>query len=306
MDINSNHYYDKPSIGQQINQKILLLDGSYSAPFLSSSNAYNLHCQYLDAGADIVTTNTFSLIAKYLHPGSNTATIDTQANDAIKAAIKAATERSSSTQPRYVFGSIGQPSPQIISETNSDKIIKYYKHLSNIFLAEKIDALLLETIYDFSCLESELIGLHDAMLSAGRTIPIIVSITPQQSSNSIHSGETFEQIINLVEKYSPLAIGINCGFGASRHSGQLKLIKQLWPSALIYYPSAGIPDINGTYPITATQFANEIKTLLNCNQQLRIVGGCCGCGPNYIKLLRDVVDNFTDNDSTVLPSEAIP
>ena len=280
-------------IRNEIKKRILILDGGIGSSlkkykfsnFINLENPEiikNIHQDFIDAGADIIETNTFNI--NFLTTKEKTYKIcKTGANLALEVAKK------SKDKKIFVAGSIGPTEMSLFSLSKnqdiniSDKkneLRKIYFDQIKALIDCNIDFLLFETVYDSLNLEVGLNLAYDIMNKENREIPIIISLTIDEKGK-IFSGEDIYDIINKFDCEKILAYGYNCSFGSEKLVNTIKNIKISKP--LIIYPNAGTPDKNGNYLESPEIFVNN---LLKIKDKANIIGGCCGVTPQYINLLR--------------------
>lgn len=261
-----------------------------------------IHRQYLDAGADIIESNTFN--------GSSISLADYQLEEqAYKinksgAAIakKACDEYLEKTGKQcYVAGAIG-PTNKSISA--SDKVNNFgMQHIERgeLFNAYSeqikglidggVDLLLIETVFDLLNAKVALAAAETVMQEKGKNLAIILSLSITDTSGRILSGQTIETFLRSVANAPLLSIGLNCSFGAEQLSPFVKELSEISDLAISIYPNAGLPDNLGNYKESPKHFASIIghwaeKGIVN------IVGACCGTNPDYIREISKVVKNL--------------
>lgn len=244
----------------------------------------NIHKEYLDAGADIITTNTICAnsidLSKY--------NLSDKVYKINKRASIIAKECANNYCNKFVAGSIGptQECISITSKLNLDKL-KYIYYEQAIGLIEgACDLILIETCIDLLNIKAAVIGVNKAKIETKKEIPIMISISLMDNGKLL-SGEDIEIVYNSLITYNPLAFGINCSIGpikVKKYIHKLSMISQL---PVILYPNAGIPDKNGKYNETPSSFKKYMKEYVN-NGWVNIIGGCCGTTPEHIRLLKEI------------------
>lgn len=253
-----------------------------------------VHRMYIDAGADIISTNTFNSNRISLSRHSY-AHIATRLNLAGARIARNEADEFMSRHPErkiYVAGSIG-PSPISLSWGKAEKqsYDKDIEHLSDIFAEQAealinggVDILLAETFFDLLNAKAALSGIRKAKENAGSGIPFIISAAISAATGNLYSGHSIYEFMTTVSAYRPLAAGINCSASPDRLMDSLRHMASISSVPLIFYPNAGIPDSDGTYPMTPQLFADEMMPAAE-ERLAAIIGGCCGTTPGHIKAL---------------------
>lgn len=247
-----------------------------------------MHRAYLEAGADIIETNTFNANAMSLSRFGAASRVH-ELN--IKAAAIARAEADKAMQqqpgkPRFVAGAIG-PTEAMLSrpECTVDT-----EHLTDIFAEQAaalmkggVDLLLIESVYDLESGVAAMRGVMQAREAAGSLTPLMLSAVPAGPGGALPSGHTLAQLVEAAKPFSPLALGLNCCDSATlcRHAPELK---KLSPFPLLLYPNAGLPRADATYPDAPEAWLRPMLPLLE-DSTPTIAGGCCGTTPDYIRAL---------------------
>ncbi len=262
----------------------------------------DIHRKYLEAGADIIETNTFSStrisMADY-H-------VEDYCRDINLAAVKLArqladeyTERTPQ-KPRYVAGSVGPTnktcsmSPDVNNPAFRaliyDELVGAYQEQMEALLEGGVDALLIETIFDTLNAKAALYAAEEAMSVVGRRVPIMLSVTISDTAGRTLSGQTLEAFLASVQHASIFSVGLNCSFGASQLKPYLRILADKAPYYISAYPNAGLPNSLGQYDQTPKQMAVEVKEYVS-EGLVNIVGGCCGTTDEYIAQYPDLVED---------------
>ncbi|NLG32001.1 MAG: methionine synthase, partial [Syntrophomonadaceae bacterium] len=244
-----------------------------------------IHEAYLEAGADIIETNTFGatrvVLAEY-----NLAHRDIELNrEAARLAREAADRFSAPGKPRFVAGSIG-PTTKMLSLTGGitfDELEEAYYRQAVGLLSGGADLFLIETCQDTLNVKAAGAGVSRAMTEKGRKIPIMVSCTIEPSGTML-AGQNIEAFYISISHLKPLAVGLNCGTGASQMNEHLRTLEEIASCAVCCYPNAGLPDEEGIYREKPKEFAGKMKQFA-LNGWLNIAGGCCGTTDRHIKAL---------------------
>ncbi len=262
-----------------------------------------IHREYLEAGADILETNTFS--------GTTIAQADygleKYAYDINYHGAKIAKEvceefnQKDPSKPRFVAGSIGPTnvtlsiSPHVndpgYRSTTFDKMVTAYEEQVKGLIDGGADVLLIETIFDTLNAKAALFAVQNVQEKLGTKLPIMVSGTITDASGRTLSGQTAEAFLVSVQHADLLTVGLNCALGASTLRPYLQVLKKNAPFAISAHPNAGLPNEMGHYDETPEMMAKQIKTFLD-EGLVNIVGGCCGTTPAHIKAIADLVKTY--------------
>lgn len=240
-----------------------------------------LHRDYLKAGADILTTNTFNSNRCAMTRFGLSVSIEELNRKSVSQALLAADEQAEKGLRRtYICGLMGAPAP-----SDSD-IREAFREQSTLLVDSGADALLIETIFDLPAASQALEGIRDCTRQCGKSIPLLVSAT-LNSRGELPCGGTPEDFAKMAENFDADYIGLNCG-DPEILIPHIHRLRKLSGRPLMLYPSAGIPQ-NGHYPVTADEFALKMAPVI-ASGEIDIAGGCCGATPEFIRLLRAISD----------------
>ena len=248
----------------------------------------DLHASYLDAGADMVETNTFGgtplVLAEY-----GLADKARQINrEAARIAREVAERFRQPGRPRFVAGSMG-PTTKSITVTGGvtfGEMIGHYRVQATGLLEGGADVLVLETVQDTRNLKAGLIGVEQAFAEVGWRVPVMVSATIELMGTML-AGQSIEAFYASVMHAPLLSVGLNCGTGPEFMTSHLRSLAALARTPVSCYPNAGLPDEEGRYGETPEMIAAAFTRFLD--QGLAdIVGGCCGTTPAHIRALAAV------------------
>jgi 5-methyltetrahydrofolate--homocysteine methyltransferase len=262
-----------------------------------------IHMQYLEAGADIIETNTFS--------GTTVAQADYHLEDAVydinylsaKIAKEAADEMTAKEphKPRYVAGAIGPTnrtaslSPDVndpgYRAITFDQLVVAYKEQTKALVEGGVDVILVETIFDTLNAKAALFAITEYFEEIGRELPIMVSGTITDASGRTLSGQTTEAFLISVSHAPLLSVGLNCALGASQLRPYLQVLDKKSEFFVSAYPNAGLPNEFGHYDETPAIMAAQIKDYLE-EGLVNIVGGCCGTTPDHIRAIAQMAKNY--------------
>lgn len=252
----------------------------------------SIHLQYLDAGADIIETNTFGATEIVLDDydlGSRAYELNKKA---ALLARKAADSRSTPSSPRFVAGAMG-PTTKTLSVTGGttfDRLKKSYEEQALGLIDGKVDILLLETSQDLLNVKAGFLGIQKAFEKRGTEIPLILSGTIEPMGTTL-SGQSIEAFYISVQHMQPISIGLNCATGPEFMQDHIRSLSALSTVAVSCYPNAGLPDEEGHYHETPESLAKKLGGFAQ-EGWLNIVGGCCGTTPLHIKAIAQEMKKY--------------
>ncbi|RAW01414.1 homocysteine S-methyltransferase family protein [Pseudochryseolinea flava] len=262
-----------------------------------------IHEQYLEAGADILETNTFS--------GTTIAQADYHLEDAVydinyqsaKIAREVADEftKREPHKPRFVAGAMGptNKTASLSPDVNNpgyraitfDELAIAFKQQAKALLDGGADILLLETIIDTLNVKAALFAIQELFEEIGREVPVMVSGTITDASGRTLSGQTTEAFLVSVSHVPLLSIGLNCALGASALRPYLQVLNEKSPFFVSAYPNAGLPNEFGQYDQTAIEMGEQVEEFLR-EGLVNILGGCCGTTPDHIRRIADLAKKY--------------
>ncbi len=249
----------------------------------------DLHRGYLDAGADIVETDTFGATPIVLQEYGLAERCREINRRAAELARQACAGASTHQRPRFVAGSIG-PTTKALTLTGGvpfPELMRGY-HTQIEGLAEGgADLLLIETSQDPLNLKAALIACRDA----APQLPIAVSATIEPTGTTL-GGQSIEALAVMVEPWSPLWVGLNCSTGPGPMTEHLRALAALTPSFVAVVPNAGMPDGEGRYHESPVKLADTLARFAAAGW-INVLGGCCGTTVEHIRLLRQVADSHS-------------
>ena len=252
----------------------------------------DIHRRYLKAGADIITTNTFSAqrISQADYGLENEARL--MALEGARIARQCADELSTEQQPRFVAGSMGPTnktcsmSPDVSDparrDLTYDELFEAYREQADALIEGGVDALLIETIFDSLNAKCAIDASMQAMQARGVELPIMLSVTISDLAGRTLSGQTLEAFLASISTYPVFSIGLNCSFGARQMMPFLRELAARAPYYITCHPNAGLPNAMGLYDETAESMAPQIGELID-EGLVNIVGGCCGTDDEFIR-----------------------
>ena len=250
-----------------------------------------IHRKYLQAGADIIETNTFSsqrVSQADYHIESYSREL---AYRGACLARQAADEFCTEAWPRFVAGAIGPTnktcsmSPDVSNpaarELGYDDLLTVYLEQAEALIEGGVDAFLIETIFDTLNAKCAIDACNQAMEKAGLKLPIMLSVTVSDLAGRTLSGQTLEAFLGSVSAYDIFSVGLNCSFGARQMKPFLKQLTRKAPYYISAYPNAGLPNSLGQYDETAESMSPQIAEYID-EGLVNIVGGCCGTTEEFI------------------------
>ncbi|MDY3140610.1 MAG: methionine synthase [Bacteroides sp.] len=253
----------------------------------------DIHRKYLEAGADIIETNTFSSttismadyhVQEYVREINQTA---------VKLAREVADEYTALNpdKPRFVAGSVGPTnktcsmSPDVNNPAyravTYDEMADAYQQQMEAMLESGVDALLIETIFDTLNAKAAILAAERTMQATGLKVPIMLSVTVSDTGGRTLSGQTLEAFLASVQHADIFSVGLNCSFGAKQLKPFLEQLAARAPYYISAYPNAGLPNSLGKYDQTPADMAHEVKEYIH-EGLINIIGGCCGTTDAYI------------------------
>ena len=301
-------------LDQIIQERILILDGAMGTMIgavmgkVGNTDELNLshpdivadiHRRYLEAGADIITTNTFSSqrISQADYHLEDQAR--QMAFEGAKVAREVADRFSTEEKPRFVAGSIGPTnktlsmSPDVTNpaarEITYDQLLEAYVEQADGLLEGGVDAFLIETIFDTLNAKCAIDACQRVMKQRARIIPLMLSVTVSDLAGRTLSGQTLEAFLASVSTYPIFSIGLNCSFGATQMKPFLRELARKAPYYISCYPNAGLPNAMGLYDETPESMAPKMGELVD-EGLVNIIGGCCGTTEEFIRLYGPLVN----------------
>ncbi len=262
-----------------------------------------IHAKYLEAGADIIETNTFS--------STTIAMADYEMEDFVyelnyksaKIAKEVAEEYTAKNpnKPRFVAGSIGPTnrtasmSPDVndpgFRAVTFNELRIAYKQQVEALIDGGVDVLLVETVFDTLNAKAALFAIEEIKADYNIDIPIMLSGTITDASGRTLSGQTAEAFLISVSHIPLLTVGFNCALGAKQLIPHLEILSQKASFGVSAHPNAGLPNAFGEYDETPEQMADQIKEYLE-KGLINIIGGCCGTTPAHIKAITEVAEKY--------------
>jgi 5-methyltetrahydrofolate--homocysteine methyltransferase len=263
---------------------------------------YKIHRDYLEAGSDIVETNTFN--------GTSVAQADYGMENMVYRINKRAAEIAKKACndvfkvtgiPRYAAGAMG-PTNRTLSISPSverpeyrnitfDALVKSYAEQARGLLDGGIDILMVETIFDTANAKAALYAIEELFDDEYEPVPVFVSGTIVDKSGRTLSGQTTDAFVISVSHSRPMSLGLNCALGATEMRPFIETVSRLTEAYVLCYPNAGLPNAFGGYDETPEIMAGLLKEFA-VNGLVNLVGGCCGSTPEHIKAIAEAMNGL--------------
>ena len=297
-----------------LEQRVLVLDGAmgtmlqqqnlaaadFGGPALEGCNEnlvrtrpdiiLNIHRSYLNAGADVVETNSFGSTGLVLREYGLQDAAPELNRAAARLARKAADELSTTSKPRFVAGCMG-PTTKAITVTGGvtfPELTDHYYAQAQALIEGGADFLLVETCQDTRNVKAALLGIDRLSQELGWRIPVMVSGTIEPMGTML-AGQTADAFCVSMMHASLLAIGLNCATGPEFMTDHLRTISEMSPARVSCHPNAGLPNEEGKYLETPDSLAAALERFLD-NGWLNIVGGCCGTTDAHIRAIAQMAE----------------
>ncbi|NAW65133.1 methionine synthase [Photobacterium halotolerans] len=272
----------------------------------------DIHSAYLEAGADILETNTFNAttiaMADY-----DMESLSAEINfEAAKLARQAADEWTAKTpdKPRFVAGVLGPTnrtcsiSPDVndpgFRNVSFDLLVEAYSESTRALIAGGADIILIETIFDTLNAKACAFAVDTVFEELGVTLPVMISGTITDASGRTLSGQTTEAFYNSLRHVKPVSFGLNCALGPDELRQYVEELSRISECAVSAHPNAGLPNAFGEYDLEAAEMAEHIKEWAESGF-LNLVGGCCGTTPEHIREMARVTANVAPRQLPEIP-----
>ena len=256
-----------------------------------------IHTAFLDAGADIVCTNTFSATRISQADYGMEDLVGEMNLEAARLARAAADAAATQERPRWVAGAIGPTnrtasiSPDVndpgYRNVTFDQLAEAYGEAARALIAGGVDLLLVETIFDTLNAKAALYAI-DALRQEGPVPPVMISGTITDRSGRTLTGQTPEAFWASVGHARPFSVGLNCALGASEMRPHIRALSDIADTRVSAYPNAGLPNEMGGYDETPEETAAHLGEWADAGL-VNIVGGCCGTTPDHIRAIAQAV-----------------
>ncbi len=301
------------ALRELLSQRILVLDGAmgtmlqqrnlsaadFGGPELEGCNenlvrtrpdvVLDIHRKYLEAGSDIIETDSFGGAPIVLAEYGLAADAHFLNKRSAELARQAAAEFSTPEKPRFVAGSMG-PTTKAITVTGGVTFPglreAYYTHAKGL-IEGGVDLLLVETCQDTRNIKAALLAIRQLSREIGADIPFIISVTIEPMGSML-AGQTIEAMWASLKYAKPLAFGMNCATGPEFMTDHIRTLSHLTSEYVSCYPNAGLPDEEGKYLETPASLAAQLEKFVD-HGWLNLVGGCCGTAEQHIRAIAQMV-----------------
>src|SRR5438132_15171 len=272
----------------------------------------DIHAQYLQAGADIIETNTFNSTAIALADYAMQPLAGELNRAAARRAVDAPREWHAKTQqqPRFVAGVLGPAnktasiSPDVdepgFRAITFDALVAAYTEAIEGLLEGSVDLLLVETVFDTLNAKAALFAIEETFERRASRLPVIISGTITDASGRTLSGQTTEAFYNSVRHTRPLAVGLNCALGAKELRPYVEELAKLAESFTSCHPNAGLPNAFGEYEDTPDSMARQLGEWARSGW-INIAGGCCGTTPEHIAAIAQALAEVAPRQPAARP-----
>ena len=291
--------------GSQFKDHSCSVQGNNDLLSITQSDAIStIHEKYLEVGADIIETNTFSSTSIGMADYSMESIVYDLNFESAKIAKIAAQKFTdlSPDKPRFVAGSIGPTnrtasmSPDVndpgYRAVTFDDLVESYSEQVNALIDGGVDILLVETVFDTLNAKAALFAIDVILEKRELKLPIMLSGTITDASGRTLSGQTVEAFVASLSHIPLLSIGFNCALGADLLLPYMKRLSKITDFYTSAHPNAGLPNAFGEYDQTPEEMRLLIRDYLEA-QCVNIIGGCCGTTPHHIKLIAEEANNFS-------------
>jgi len=260
----------------------------------------SIHAEYLNAGADIIETNTFNAQRISMEDYGMGEFVREINLAGARLAREAADEFTAKKpdKPRFVAGAVGPTnktasmSPDVnnpaFRAVSYDDLVSAYKEQILALIEGGVDALLIETIFDTLNAKAAIFAAEEAMKELDKRVELMLSATVADLSGRTLSGQTIRAFLASVGHADLLSIGLNCSFGAKDLKPYLQEVSAHSSSFVSAYPNAGLPNQFGEYDETPETMAVQVKEYID-EQLVNIIGGCCGTTPDHIATYQELI-----------------
>ena len=269
------------------------LDGCNENLVLSSPDAIRkIHLGYLEAGADIIETDTFGGTRVVLAEYDLQDKVHAINSSAARLAREAVEELGDRTRPRFVAGSMG-PGTKSISVTENvtfAEVRSAYAEQAAALIEGGVDLLFLETQQDTLNVKASLLGIEDAIRGGAQRVPVVLSVSIENWGTML-GGQTIDAVYHSVAHRDLLAIGMNCATGPDFMTDHLRTLAEISELPIVCFPNAGLPDEDGNYNELPPALAAKVERFC-AEGWLNIIGGCCGTTSEHIAEIAEIAGRY--------------
>ncbi|MFW5864005.1 MAG: homocysteine S-methyltransferase family protein [bacterium] len=256
-----------------------------------------LHRSFFEAGSMVVETNTFGanrvVLAEY--------DLQDRVGAINRAAVENARQAAGDMPNRYVAGSMG-PGTKLVSlgQIDRDALAASYAEQARALVEAGVDILLLETCQDLLQIKTALVAIYDLLESLNRTVPLMVSVTVEQTGTLL-VGTDIAAVAATLEPYPIFSLGLNCATGPADMESHIRYLSHNWSGRISCMPNQGLPEVvdgQTVYCLKPDEYARRMKAFV-AEYGVSVVGGCCGSSPEHIAALSRSLDGVSPAERKV-------
>ncbi len=250
-----------------------------------------LHRAFLEAGAQVVETNTFGasriVLAEY--------GLEDRVREINEAAVANARRAMKGLHGRYIAGSIG-PTTKLpsLGHVSRDALFAALQEQVEVLVASGVDVLVFETCQDLLQLKSGLVAAFEVLKRMSCDIPVMASVTVERTGTML-VGSDMAAVAATLEPFPLFSLGLNCATGPADMESHIRYLSQQWPGRISCMPNQGIPEVidgKTVYPLTPDAYARQMRHFVE-QYGVSVAGGCCGTSPEHIRALAEVLRDVT-------------
>ncbi|WP_375321241.1 methionine synthase [Aliivibrio logei] len=272
----------------------------------------DIHSAYLEAGADILETNTFNSTTIAMADYDMESLSEEMNFEAARLAREVADEWTLKTphKPRYVAGVLGPTnrtcsiSPDVndpgYRNVSFDELVEAYSESTRALIKGGSDLILIETIFDTLNAKACSFAVESVFEKMGITLPVMISGTITDASGRTLSGQTTEAFYNALRHVKPISFGLNCALGPDELREYVSELSRISECSVSAHPNAGLPNAFGEYDLSPEEMAEHVKEWAESGF-LNLIGGCCGTTPEHIRQMAQVVEGVKPRQLPILP-----
>lgn len=273
-------------------------DGCNEYLNLSAPSAIvELHRSFFEAGAQVVTTNTFGasriVLAEY--------GLEEQVREINAAAVAHARTAMAGLPNRFVAGSVG-PTTKLpsLGHISRDALFVALQEQVDALLDAGVDMLVFETCQDLLQLKTSLVAAYETFDRTSRCVPVMASVTVERTGTMLVGSDIAAAAVTL-EPFPLFSLGLNCATGPADMESHIRYLSQQWPGRISCMPNQGLPEVvegQTVYPLSPAEFARHMRHFVE-QYGVSVVGGCCGTSPEHIRALAAALRDVTPDERSV-------
>jgi 5-methyltetrahydrofolate--homocysteine methyltransferase len=275
-----------------------------------------IHRWYLEAGSDIIETNTFNANRISMADYGLESAVQQMNAQSVKIAKQVADEFTAADprKPRFVCGTLGplsktlSLSPDVndpgFRAVSFEEVFEAYYEQAEALLAADVDILMVETVFDTLNAKTALLAITKLFETTGKKVPVMVSGTITDASGRTLSGQTLESFMVSISHFDLLSIGINCSLGAEEMRPHIKFLAEHCPFYVSAHPNAGLPNQFGEYDQSA-EIMRELVRGYMASGWVNIIGGCCGSTHHHIKAIAEIAREYNGRERIEIEPETV-